>query len=79
MSTSDLERHNPNCVGGDFLGGEQSLKKLILPSVSYETPIKNTFLCSSSTPPSPGVHGMCGKRAATLALKKIKVIEYSGA
>jgi phytoene dehydrogenase-like protein len=75
MSTSDLERHNPNCIGGDFLGGEQSLKKLILPSISYETPIKNTFLCSSSTPPSPGVHGMCGKRAATLALKKTKVIE----
>jgi len=75
MSTADLERHNPNCVGGDFLGGAQSLKKLILPPVSYETPIKNTFLCSSSTPPSPGVHGMCGERAATLALKKLKVIE----
>jgi phytoene dehydrogenase-like protein len=75
MSTADLECYNPNCVGGDFLGGAQSLKKLILPSVSYETPIKNTFLCSSSTPPSPGVHGMCGKRAATMALKKIKVIE----
>jgi phytoene dehydrogenase-like protein len=71
MSTADLERHNPNCVGGDFLGGAQSLRKLILPPVSYETPIKNTFLCSSSTPPSPGVHGMCGFRAAQTAIKKL--------
>jgi phytoene dehydrogenase-like protein len=71
MSTTDLERHNPNCVGGDFLGGAQSLKKLILPPVSYETPIKNAFLCSSSTPPSPGVHGMCGFRAAQKAIKKL--------
>jgi phytoene dehydrogenase-like protein len=71
MSTADLERHNPNCVGGDFLGGAQSLKKLILPPVSYETPIKGIFLCSSSTPPSPGVHGMCGFRAAHTAIKKL--------
>jgi len=71
MSTADLEKYNPNCVGGDFLGGAQSLKKLILPPVSYETPIKNTFLCSSSTPPSPGVHGMCGFRAAHMALRKL--------
>lgn len=73
MSTADLERHNPNCVGGDFLGGAQSLKKLILPPISYETPIKNAFLCSSSTPPSPGVHGMCGFRAAQMAIKKLSI------
>jgi len=73
MSTTDLEKHNPNCVGGDFLGGLQSLKKLILPPLSYETPIKNTFLCSSSTPPSPGVHGMCGFRAAQKAIKQLGV------
>ena len=73
MSTADLEQHNPNCVGGDFLGGAQSLKKLILPPVSYETPIKNAFLCSSSTPPSPGVHGMCGFRAAKTAIKKLGI------
>ena len=71
MSTADLERYNPNCIGGDFLGGAQSLKKLILPLLSYETPIENTFLCSSSTPPSPGVHGMCGFRAAQTAIKKL--------
>jgi phytoene dehydrogenase-like protein len=71
MSTADLESYNPNCVGGDFLGGAQSLKKLILPPLSYETPIKDTFLCSSSTPPSPGVHGMCGFRAAQMAIRKL--------
>jgi len=71
MSPADFEQHNPNCVGGDFLGGAQSLKKLILPSVSYETPIENAFLCSSSTPPSPGVHGMCGFRAAQTAIRKL--------
>ena len=73
MPTADLERHNPNCIGGDFLGGAQSLKKLILPPLSYETPIKNAFLCSSSTPPSPGVHGMCGFRAAQTAIKKLGI------
>jgi phytoene dehydrogenase-like protein len=73
MSTADLEQHNPNCVGGDFLGGAQSLKKLILPLIPYETPIKNVFLCSSSTPPSPGVHGMCGHRATQTAMNKLGV------
>ncbi len=73
MSTADFERHNPNCVGGDFLGGAQSLQKLILPPVSYETPIKNAFLCSSSTPPSPGVHGMCGFRSAQTAIRKLGI------
>jgi len=73
MSTADLERHNPNCVGGDFLGGAKTLRQLILPPVSYETPIKNAFLCSSSTPPSPGVHGMCGFRAAQTAIRKLRL------
>jgi phytoene dehydrogenase-like protein len=73
MTPVDFEKHNPNCVGGDFLGGAQSLRKLIMPSISYTTPLKNVFLCSSSTPPSPGVHGMCGYRAARTALKKLGV------
>jgi len=73
MTPADFEKHNPNCVGGDFLGGAQSLRKLVLPSISYATPLKNVFLCSSATPPSPGVHGMCGYRAARLAIKKLGV------
>lgn len=76
MSTADLESHNPNCVGGDFLGGAQSLKKLVLPQVSYKTPIENAFLCSSSTPPSPGVHGMCGFRAAQAAIREMGLSRY---
>jgi phytoene dehydrogenase-like protein len=71
MSPADMERDNPNCVGGDITGGEQSLKKLVLPPVSYETPVENVFLCSSSTPPSAGVHGMCGFRAAQTAIRKL--------
>jgi phytoene dehydrogenase-like protein len=71
MSPSDLEKDNPNLVGGDISGGSQSFKKLIFPSIKYKTPLTNTYLCSSSTPPSAGVHGMCGYRAAQTALKKL--------
>ena len=71
MPPSDLEKDNPNLVGGDISGGSQSFKKLIFPSVKHKTPLTNTYLCSSSTPPSAGVHGMCGYRAALTALKKL--------
>lgn len=68
-SSSDLEKDNPNCVGGDITGGKLSFKRLVFPDISYKTPIKNTFLCSSTVSPGPGVHGMCGFRAAQIALK----------
>ena len=71
MYPSDMEKDNPNLIGGDISGGSQSFKKLIMPSLSYKTPLPGTFLCSSSTPPSAGVHGMCGYRAAMAALKTI--------
>ena len=74
MYPSDLEKDNPNCIDGDITGGTQSMRRLIFPGVSYNTPIANVFLCSASTPPGPGVHGMCGVRAANLALKKMKVV-----
>ncbi len=66
----DLERHNPNLVGGDIAGGASTLSQLFLrPTASlYRTPIKGTYLCSSSTPPGAGVHGMCGYFAAEAAL-----------
>ncbi len=70
MSPSDLQTDNPNCVGGDITGGMQSLRKLVFPEISCVTPIDNVFLCSSSTPPGPGVHGICGNRAAQAALRK---------
>jgi phytoene dehydrogenase-like protein len=71
MYPMDVEKDNPNCVGGDVAGGMQSFRRMILPAVSYDTPLKNVYLCSSSTPPGPGVHGMCGYRAAKLALSKL--------
>ncbi len=71
MGPMDLERHNPNLVGGDIAGGAPLLSQLFLrPTASlYRTPLSRIFLCSSSTPPGPGVHGMCGYFAAEAALK----------
>lgn len=74
MSPQDLERHNPNIVGGDIGGGAATLRQLFLrPTASlYKTPLQGVFLCSSSTPPIPGVHGMCGYFAAEAALHTIR-------
>lgn len=70
----DLEKHNPNLVGGDIAGGASTLGQFFLrPTASlYRTPIKRTYLCSSSTPPGGGVHGMCGYFAAETALADSK-------
>jgi len=70
MLPRDMESHNSNLVGGDITGGAQSLKQLILrPTLRlYSTPCRGLYLCSSSTPPGAGVHGMCGYFAARRAL-----------
>jgi phytoene dehydrogenase-like protein len=69
----DTERHNPNYVGGDINSGAATLRQTILrptPSARpYRTPLQGVYLCSSSTPPGGGVHGMCGQNAALEALK----------
>jgi phytoene dehydrogenase-like protein len=71
-TAADIERHNPNYVGGDINGGLASLRQTIFrPSVSwnpYRTPLRGVYLCSASTPPGGGVHGMCGYWAARTAL-----------
>jgi phytoene dehydrogenase-like protein len=71
----DLESFNPNLVGGDINGGRANLKQLvirpILSSNPYRTPFKGVYLCSASTPPGGGVHGMCGFNAARHALRAI--------
>lgn len=69
---ADLERHNANLVGGDINGGAQNLSQLFLrPNRSlYRTPLRGVYLCSASTPPGGGVHGMCGYFAAQLALSQ---------
>ena len=66
-----LERHNPNLVGGDIAGGAAGLRQTFLrptPSL-YRTPLKGVYICSASTPPGGGVHGMCGYWAVRAALR----------
>jgi phytoene dehydrogenase-like protein len=70
-----LEAHNPNNVGGDINGGAASVRQLFarpaLRAVPYSTPDPRLFICSSSTPPGGGVHGMCGFYAARAALRGV--------
>ncbi|MFL5803020.1 MAG: phytoene desaturase family protein [Roseiflexaceae bacterium] len=70
-----LERHNANYIGGDIGGGAQNLAQLFTRPVArldpYTTPARGIYLCSSSTPPGGGVHGMCGYWAARSALRDI--------
>jgi phytoene dehydrogenase-like protein len=72
MGPADFERYNANYIGGSISGGLMTLKQTVLrPSLfrnPYATPNPRIFLCSSSTPPGPGVHGMCGFHAALTAL-----------
>jgi phytoene dehydrogenase-like protein len=68
MNTHDLESYNPNNIGGDIGGGRQDPIKNLLHQRPYALPLKGMYLCSSSTPPGPGVHGMCGYYAAKQAL-----------
>jgi phytoene dehydrogenase-like protein len=69
-----LEADNPNYVGGDINAGIQDWRQLFTRPVArldpYTTPIRGLYLCSSSTPPGGGVHGMCGVWAARSALKR---------
>ena len=71
----DFERSNPNYVGGDITGGVADLIQLVARPVlrldPYSTPARDVFLCSASTPPGPGVHGMCGLSAARSALRRV--------
>jgi phytoene dehydrogenase-like protein len=75
MSPSDLERYNENYVGGDINGGVTDLGQLFTRPVArivpYATPVKGIYICSSSTPPGGGVHGMCGYFAAQAALRAL--------
>jgi phytoene dehydrogenase-like protein len=74
-TAKEMENYNPNYVGGDINGGVQDIYQLFTrPSkqlIPYSTPLKGVYLCSSSTPPGGGVHGMCGYYAALIALKQI--------
>jgi phytoene dehydrogenase-like protein len=76
MTPADFETYNPNYIGGDISGGVQNLLQTIArPSLRispYSTPVQNLFICSSSTPPCGGVHGMCGYHAARAVLKRFR-------
>jgi phytoene dehydrogenase-like protein len=71
-SPLQVEHHNPNCIGGDINGGVQDLYQFLRRPASwlhpYSIPMQGVYLCSSSTPPGGGVHGMCGYHAARAAL-----------
>jgi phytoene dehydrogenase-like protein len=70
----EVEAHNLNCAGGDIAGGAhdgfQLFARPVLAFDPYATPARDLYLCSSSTPPGGGVHGMCGLHAARSALKR---------
>jgi len=78
----EIERDNPNDIGGDITGGVATLRQTIFrPTVSwnpYRTPIRGLYLCSASTPPGGGVHGMCGYGAALTALADLGVRHLKG-
>lgn len=75
MNTADLEEYNANNVGGAITGGVTDLGQLFTRPVAranpYSTPNPDVFICSASTPPGGGVHGMCGYHAARTALRRL--------
>jgi phytoene dehydrogenase-like protein len=83
MNTAQLEAYNSNYIGGDINGGVIDIGQLFtrpaLRSSPYRTSAKGLYLCSSSTPPGGGVHGMCGFHAAKRALQDVFSIQLSHA
>ncbi|MFT5431404.1 MAG: phytoene dehydrogenase-like protein, partial [Myxococcota bacterium] len=75
FSPADFAAYNPNYVGGAITGGVADLYQLFTRPVArlnpYTTPNRRLFMCSASTPPGGGVHGMCGKWAADAALSRV--------
>ena len=73
MNTTEMNQYNPNYIGGDINGGRLDIGQLYsrpaLRISPYRTSAKGIYICSSSTPPGGGVHGMCGYHAAQVALK----------
>jgi phytoene dehydrogenase-like protein len=73
LGPRELEAHNRNLIGGDLNGGAMDLAQVFrrpaLRLVPWKTPLDGVYLCSASTPPGGGVHGMCGYWAAQAALR----------
>src|SRR5262245_20550688 len=76
MSPAAMEAYNANYIGGDINGGVQDLGQLfsrpVLSLNPYATPAKGIYICSSSTPPGGGVHGLCGYFAARAAEREFR-------
>ncbi|MEP6724375.1 MAG: FAD-dependent oxidoreductase, partial [Bacteroidota bacterium] len=75
MDTAQIEAYNPNYIGGDINGGIIDIRQLftrpVLRRSPYTTAARGIYICSSSTPPGGGVHGMCGYHAANKVLKDV--------
>lgn len=76
LDTAGLENIDANLIGGDINGGRQDIvqvfRRPVLRLDPYATPLAGVYLCSSSTPPGGGVHGMCGEHAARSALRRLR-------
>ena len=74
FSPADLEAMDANLVGGDIGGGAMDLRQFLFrpTRMQYATSAKDIYLCSSSTPPGGGVHGMCGYHAARMAVGRVR-------
>ena len=74
MNTVAMHAHDANYIGGDINGGAADLRQFfarpVLSLHPWRTPLEGVYLCSSSTPPGGGVHGMCGWHAAQQALRR---------
>jgi phytoene dehydrogenase-like protein len=77
VTAAETEGYNPNYVGGDINGGAGTLRQTVFrPALKwnpYRTPVAGLYLCSSSTPPGGGVHGMCGSSAARTVLADLNI------
>jgi len=75
FSPADLESMDANLVGGDIGGGAMNFRQFLFRPTwrQYATSTKDIYICSSSTPPGGGVHGMCGYHAAKMALSQIEL------
>jgi phytoene dehydrogenase-like protein len=76
ITPADFQQRNANLIGGDINGGAMDLRQLFARPVArldpYRTPLPGVYLCSASTPPGGGIHGMCGYHAARSALKTLR-------
>ncbi len=73
---ADLERRNANLIGGDITGGMMDLRQVFVRPIArptpYRTPLRGVYICSASTPPGGGVHGMSGHLAARAAVADLR-------